>query len=129
MKSDDSQCPNKTDRIAFDKAPKNYKDLYDADAFPQELQNETYFYGFGVGLYERLGIDKRIIPFLKIISISSMMPTTMYETLTIHYMSMFMSMVSYKDKIYRIRSMVLRLLSCNHWSIQNKQMDPTHVAE
>ena len=55
--------PNKTDRIAFDKAPKNYKDLYDADAFPQELQNETYFYGFGVGLYERLGIDKRIIPF------------------------------------------------------------------
>ena len=55
--------PNKTDRIAFDKAPKNYKDLYDADAFPQELQNETYFYGFGVGLYERLGIDERIVPF------------------------------------------------------------------
>ena len=54
---------NKTDRIAFNKAPKNYKDLYDADAFPQELQNETYFYGFGVGLYERLGIDERIVPF------------------------------------------------------------------
>ena len=54
---------NKTDRIAFDKAPKNYKDLYDADAFPQELQNEAYFYGFGVGLYERLGIDKRIVPY------------------------------------------------------------------
>ena len=54
---------NKADRIAFDKAPKNYKDLYDADAFPQELQNETYFYGFGVGLYERLGIDERVVPY------------------------------------------------------------------
>ena len=54
---------NKTDRIAFVKAPKNYKDLYDSDAFPQQLQNETYFYGFGVGLYERLGIDARVVPY------------------------------------------------------------------
>ena len=29
---------NKTDRIAFAKAPKNYEDLYDDDAFPQELR-------------------------------------------------------------------------------------------
>lgn len=55
--------PNKTDRIAFAKAPKNYEDLYDDDAFPQELQNETYFYGHGVGLYERFSIDERLIPY------------------------------------------------------------------
>lgn len=51
----------KTDQIVFSKAPKNWQDLY--EGVPDQLQNEEYFFGYSVGLYERLGINERLIPF------------------------------------------------------------------
>lgn len=53
--------PLKTDQIVFSKAPKNYDDVY--DGLPDQLQNEEYFFGFGVGSYQRLGISEKIIPY------------------------------------------------------------------
>ena len=54
---------NKTDRLIFKKAPKNYADLY--SGMPDSLENEQYFYGQSVGSYERLGIDESLIPYNK----------------------------------------------------------------
>ena len=54
--------PTKTDQIVFSKAPKNYNDLYDG-TLPDQLQNEEYFFGFGVGSYQRLGINEKLIPY------------------------------------------------------------------
>ena len=52
---------NKTDRLIFKKAPKNYADLH-SDA-PKSLQNEQYFYGQSVGNYQRMHIDENVIPY------------------------------------------------------------------
>ena len=52
---------NKTDRLIFKKAPKNFADLY--EGVPNSLQGEQYFHGHTVGSYERLHIDENVIPF------------------------------------------------------------------
>ena len=52
---------NKTDRLIFKKAPKNYADLH-SDT-PKSLQNEQYFYGQSVGNYQRMHIDENVIPY------------------------------------------------------------------
>ena len=51
----------KTDQIVFSKAPKNWDDVY--EGLPKELRNQEYFFGYGVGSYERLGINDKLIPF------------------------------------------------------------------
>ena len=56
------KTPSKPDKIIFDGAPINHEDLIEDS--PREIDGSERFFGYSVGSYERLTIDRRVIPFV-----------------------------------------------------------------
>jgi hypothetical protein len=52
---------SQTDIIVFIEPPRNFYDVIDYT--PEQLDQKEYFYGYGVGSYDRLRIDERLIPY------------------------------------------------------------------
>ncbi|CAF34145.1 hypothetical protein S-PM2d081 [Synechococcus phage S-PM2] len=53
--------PSEPDQIVFSEPPRNFFD--DIDTIPKQLDQRESFFGYGVGSYERLTIDNRLIPY------------------------------------------------------------------
>ena len=56
-----SETASNADIIVFSEPPRNFYDVIDYT--PEQLDQKEYFYAYGVGSYDRLKIDERLIPY------------------------------------------------------------------